>query len=77
MIRAFLGLDLPPELRGALQVQQFLLPLPRKVDPENLHLTLVFLGDCPDAALGAAHEGFAALRAGRLTLDLRGLGLFG
>ena len=44
MIRAFLGIDLPPSLRGALQVQQFLLPMPRKVEPENLHLTLVFLG---------------------------------
>jgi 2'-5' RNA ligase len=77
VIRAFLGLDLPPEVRGALQVQQFLLPLPRRVDPENLHLTLVFLGDCPDAALEAAHEGFAALREARLSLTLQGLGLFG
>ena len=62
MIRAFLGLDLPPALRGALQVQQFLLPLPRKVEPETLHLTLVFLGDCPDPALDIAHEGFETLR---------------
>ena len=77
MIRAFLGIDLPPALCGALQLQQFLLPMPRKVEPENLHLTLVFLGDCPEPALEAAHEGFQTLRAHRFLLSLQGLGLFG
>lgn len=77
MIRAFLGIDLPQPVRGALQVQQFLMPLPRKVEPENLHLTLVFLGECPEPVLEAAHEGFEALREPRFTLALQGLGLFG
>ena len=77
MIRAFLGIDLPPAIRGALQVQQFLLPMPRKLDPESLHLTLVFLGDCPEPALEAAHEGFETLQARRFPLSLQGLGLFG
>jgi RNA 2',3'-cyclic 3'-phosphodiesterase len=77
MIRAFLGIDLPHAVRGACRVQQFLVPLPRKVDPDNLHLTLVFLGDCPEPALEAAHEGFGALRANVLSLSLQGLGLFG
>ncbi|MDZ4089377.1 MAG: RNA 2',3'-cyclic phosphodiesterase [Tabrizicola sp.] len=77
MIRAFLGIDLPPAVRGALQVQQFLLPMPRKVEPENLHLTLVFLGDCSELVLDAAHEGFGALREPRFSLALQGLGLFG
>jgi RNA 2',3'-cyclic 3'-phosphodiesterase len=77
MIRAFLGIDLPPDVRGALTVQQFLLPLPRKVEPESFHLTLVFLGDCPDPALEAAHEGFSALREPGFPLQLQGLGIFG
>jgi 2'-5' RNA ligase len=77
MIRAFLGIDLPSAIRGALQVQQFLLPMPRKVEPESLHLTLVFLGNCPEPALDAAHEGFQALRAHSFSLSLQGLGLFG
>lgn len=77
MIRAFLGIDLPQSVRGALQVQQFLLPLPRKVEPESLHLTLVFLGDCPEPALEAAHEAFEALRVPKFTIALQGLGLFG
>lgn len=77
MIGAFLGIDLPPALRGALQVQQFLLPMPRKVEPESLHLTLVFLGDCPEPALEAAHDGFETLHAAGFFLSLQGLGLFG
>jgi 2'-5' RNA ligase len=77
MTRAFLGIEIPPEVRGALTVQQFLLPLPRKVEPENLHLTLVFLGDSPDDALQCAHEGFEALREPGFSLQLQSLGLFG
>ncbi|WP_128514045.1 RNA 2',3'-cyclic phosphodiesterase [Tabrizicola thermarum] len=77
MIRAFLGIDLPQAVRGALQVQQVLMALPRKVEAQNLHLTLVFLGECPEPVLDAAHEGFDALRERRFTLSLQGLGLFG
>jgi 2'-5' RNA ligase len=77
VIRAFLGLDIPVPVRGALTVQQFLLPLPRKVEPESFHLTLVFLGDCPDDALQAAHEELEGVRASGFLLHLQGLGLFG
>ncbi len=77
MIRAFLGIDLPPAVRGALEVQQFLLPLPRKVDPADLHLTLVFLGDCPEPLLEAVHEGCEALKEPSFSLSLQGFGLFG
>ncbi|PTE14318.1 RNA 2',3'-cyclic phosphodiesterase [Fuscovulum blasticum DSM 2131] len=77
MMRVFLGLDLPETVRSALAVQQFLLPLPRRVPPEAFHLTLVFLGDVPDPRLDAAHEVFAALRSPAFPLALRGLGLFG
>jgi RNA 2',3'-cyclic 3'-phosphodiesterase len=77
MIRAFLGIDLPPEVRSALAVQQFLLPLPRRIDPEAMHLTLVFLGDCPEPVVEAAHEGFQTLRPPAFPLALQGLGFFG
>lgn len=77
MIRAFLAIELPEALRSALAVQQFLLPLPRKEPLEKLHLTLVFLGDCPPDALEALHDGLQALRAAPFDLAIEGLGLFG
>lgn len=77
MIRAFLGIALPEAIRSALVMQQFLLPLPRKVEADALHLTLVFMGTCRDEALQTAHEGFSDLRVARFQLCLAGLGLFG
>lgn len=77
MIRAFLGIDLPEEVRAALTLQQFLLPLPRRLEPAAFHLTLVFLGEVAEPVLEAAHDGFSTLRAAPLTLALQGLGIFG
>jgi 2'-5' RNA ligase len=77
MIRAFLALPLPDSVLSALRVQQFLLPLPRKVDPDSFHLTLVFLGEQPEPVLQAAHDLFAEIRLAPFPLALRGLGLFG
>lgn len=77
MIRAFLALDLPDAQREALRLQQFLLPLPRRVEPENFHLTLLFLGDQSVAVLEALHDRLCDLRLRPFVLTLRGLGLFG
>ena len=60
-MRVFLGLPLPAALEGPLLRLQMLLPQPvALVDPDDLHLTLVFLGQQDrrdladlDAALGA------------------------
>ena len=77
MIRAFLALPLPDTVLSALRVQQFLLPLPNKTDPDNFHLTLVFLGEQTEPVLEAAHERFAQTRVPPFPLSLKSLGLFG
>lgn len=77
MIRAFLALPLPDALRSALGVEQFLLPAANKIPREDLHLTLVFLGEVSEPVLEEAHDGFAAIRMAAFPLALRGLGLFG
>ena len=77
MRRVFLAFDLPDHIRSALAMQQFLLPLPRRVDPESLHLTLVFLGETPLPVLEAVHEAWEALRLPALSVQIAGLGLFG
>lgn len=77
MIRAFLALALPVPVLSALRVQQFLLPLPKRVEPDAFHLTLVFLGEQPEHVLEAAHDRFEAVRMAPFDLSLKGLGLFG
>lgn len=77
MIRAFVALPVPPEVRSRLTVLQFLLPLPRQTDPDQFHLTLAFLDDVPDSVLAALDEGLSALRQAPFDLLLSGVGLFG
>ncbi len=77
LIRAFVGLEIPAEIRSRLNVLQFLLPLPRRVEPQGFHLTLTFLGEQPDAVLVAVDEGLSALRQAPFELTLQGAGLFG
>ncbi len=77
MIRAFLALELDDMTRSALAVQQFLLPLPRQEPVENLHLTLVFLGEVREPLLEDLHLALQAVRAAPFALSFAGLGLFG
>lgn len=52
MVRAFVGVDIPEDVkRYIISVQEQLQPLPMKaklVEPENLHISLSFLGDIED-----------------------------
>jgi len=76
-MRLFVALALPEEIRARLAALQAGLPGARWVEPENLHLTLSFLGEVdPDRAqdLDAA---LAAIRIPCFSLSLAGLGYFG
>lgn len=81
--RVFLALDLPDEVRRALaRVQQELRRAAVRVGwvaPENLHLTLVFLGDVFGTTLRALEASLrrSAEAASPLRLELQGVGAFG
>ncbi len=77
MIRAFAAIALPEAVRFELMLVQQGLPLPRAVPPQNLHLTLVFLGELPERRLEDVDLAFRQLRAPGFALALAGLGLFG
>lgn len=77
MIRAFVALDPPPEIRARLTVLQFLLPLPDRVDPADFHLTLTYLGEQPDQVLTQVDEGLQTLRVRPFEIALSGAGMFG
>lgn len=77
-MRAFLALDLPPDIRSQLILQQFLMPVDRKVPPENMHMTLHYLGD--SVALEALEEldiALSRLAHPPVEIEIAGLGLFG
>lgn len=77
MLRIFFGLELPEAQRAALALRQAMLPLPRRVDPADFHLTLAFLGERRDDEIEAAHEAALRVRAAPFELTVADLGLFG
>ena len=76
-MRAFVALDLPDPLRDALERVQEGLPVGRAVPPENLHLTLAFLGEPTDAALDEMHRLLSGIEAPGFELSLSGLDTYG
>jgi len=82
MIRSFVALELPPQLRDSLAelIRRFRPMAPEGVNwvrSENLHLTLLFIGDVQphkiaeiDEAIKILLEGFPAFRFSALGLEL-------
>ncbi len=76
-MRLFVAIALPEDLRARLSRMQQGVPAARWVDPDNLHLTLRFIGEADG---GQAHDLDAALaqvRAARFDLTLAGVDRFG
>ncbi len=76
-MRAFVAIDLPDPVRAALEAVQDALPFGRAADPEQLHLTLAFLGEQPDDLIEAAHLALQGIRFPAFEMQLHGLGTFG
>lgn len=77
MIRAFVALPLPADVRQRLAALTPMLPLRRCLPPESLHLTLAFLGELPEPAVEEAHYALEVVTAPSFSLSLRGIGTFG
>ena len=80
-MRLFVALEIPPAVReniaALLQSLRAVSPQTRWVRPENLHVTLKFIGEVPETKLGAIRSALAAARSDQpVTLDFRGLGFF-
>jgi len=77
MLRAFVAIPLPDEVVDALTGAQAGLPAGRPVAPENLHITVAFLGEHPEPLVEDVHYALDRIRAPAFQLTLDGLGLFG
>jgi RNA 2',3'-cyclic 3'-phosphodiesterase len=77
MLRLFVGIAFPPELKLRLSLLCSGIPKARWVDPGNLHLTLRFIGEISEDVAADVDQALAKLRARRFCLQLAGAGVFG
>ena len=75
-MRLFAGLGLPDPLRARLAALYGSLPGARWTPPENLHLTLRFIGEVRSDIADEVDHALAAIRARGFPLTLRGTGIF-
>jgi len=76
-VRLFVGLGLPPDIRMGLGTLSGGLEDTRWVKPENLHMTLRFIGETAAAAAEDLNAALADISAPAFELRLDGLGHFG
>jgi len=77
MLRLFVGIALPPEVKLSLSLMCAGVPGAKWVDPGNYHLTLRFIGEVDEGTAGDLDDALARIRAPRFALALAGVGHFG
>ena len=80
-MRLFVALEIPSAVRenlaALLKNLRAVSPQTRWVRPENLHVTLKFIGEVPEAKFSAIRSALVGVRSYEpATLDFRGLGFF-
>lgn len=76
-MRLFVAIAMPEEVSERLAVVMGGLDGARWVDPDDLHLTLRFIGEAGKDAAGDLAAALSSLRAPAFTLRLTGFGYFG
>lgn len=77
MLRLFVGIALPPELKLQLSLICSGVPGARWVDPGNYHLTLRFIGEVDEGLASDIDAALLQVRAPRFEVTLAGVGRFG
>jgi 2'-5' RNA ligase len=80
-VRLFVALEIPSSVRdnlaAAIQEMRLIAPQPKWVRPENLHVTLKFLGETPAEKLDALRAALTAVRSVQpVELRFHGVGFF-
>lgn len=74
--RLFVAIDLPDSVKGEIAALTRRLAGVRLVKPEQLHLTLRFIGEVEEQAMLAIKDSLATVTSPPLTLSLSGAGYF-
>src|SRR5436305_12787539 len=77
MIRLFVALDLPEDIRARLLALQGGVPGARWSTNEQLHLTLRFIGEVDGNVAHDVDDALAVIREPPFSLELSGVGEFG
>jgi RNA 2',3'-cyclic 3'-phosphodiesterase len=77
MLRLFVGIDLPPELKLSLSLIATGLPGAKWVDAGNYHLTLRFIGEIDEGQAEDVDTALSQIHAPRFDLALATVGHFG
>jgi 2'-5' RNA ligase len=77
MLRLFVGIGFPPELKLRLSLLCSGVPSAKWVDPGNFHLTLRFIGEIGKDVGADIDDALSRLRAPGFMLRIAGTGVFG
>ena len=76
-MRLFIAIPLPEDARSRLGLLTSGVPAARWVQPENMHLTLRFLGEVADADAAHLDDALARIHEPAFKMKLSGVGTFG
>ena len=77
MLRLFVGIEFPPQLKLRLSLLQSGMAGARWIDPGNFHLTLRFIGEIDEGTAADVDEALLRLKARPFSVQLAGVGVFG
>src|SRR6516164_8283272 len=77
MLRLFVGIGFPAELKLRLSLLCSGVTGAKWVDPGNFHLTLRFIGEIGEDVAADIDDALSRLRARRFTIQIAGTGVFG
>ena len=78
MKRVFISIDIPLNIKEKIKKIQDILPElnGKKIEEENLHLTLKFLGNLPDKKIGIVKEKLNEIDFRKFESEIDGIGFF-
>ncbi len=77
-MRTFISINIPEEIRKEIKKVQDLLPefFGKKTEPENLHLTLKFLGEIEENKIEEVKEKLREIKIEKFTTEIDEIGVF-